>query len=88
MSSAPKESARKGKEARDATLASGELLPHPFKLPRFQSKKLKVINKNPVVPGSTVEEEMMEECRKFIRWMLRSDCASRQNSGYVKKCDC
>ena len=88
MSSTPKESARKVKEARDASLASGELLHHPFKLPCFESKKLKGIKKNPVVIGISVEEEMMEECRKFIRWMLRSDCASRQNSGYVTKCNC
>ena len=86
--SSPQESARKGKEARDAALASGDLLPHPYKLPRFQPKKIKGVKRSPVVPGSAVEEEMMEECRKFIRWMLRSECSSRQNSGYVTKCDC
>ena len=60
MSSAPKESSQKGKEARDAALASGEFLPYPFKLTHFQSNKLKGVKKNQVVPGSAMEEEMME----------------------------
>ena len=42
MSSAPQELARKGKEARDAALASGALLMHPYKFPCFQPKKLRV----------------------------------------------
>ena len=31
---------------------------------------------------------MMEECRKFIRWMMQTECSSHKNSGYVPKCDC
>ena len=88
MRSAPQDSARKGKEARDAALASGALLMHPYKFPCFQPKKVKGVKKSPVVPGSAVEEEMIEECRKFIRWMLTSECSSIKNSGYVTKCNC
>ena len=88
MSSAPQDLAQKGKEARDAALASGALLMHPYKFPCFQPKKVKGVKKSPVVPGSAVEEEMIEECRKFIRWMLTSECLSLKNSGYVTKCDC
>lgn len=52
--SSPKELAQKDKEAIGAALASGEMLPHLFKLPHFQLKKLKGVKKNHVVPGSTV----------------------------------
>ena len=80
--------ALKGKERIYASLANGALLVHPYKHPQFRSKKVKGNIKSPVVPGNIVEELLCEECTIFINWMRLNKCISRQNSGYVTKCNC
>ena len=87
MSSA-QQAALKGKEQRDAALASGDLLLHPYKLTQFQPKKVRGRKTSPVVPGSTVEEQMQQKCKKYVEWMRKNKCTSRQNSGYVTNCNC
>ena len=78
----------KGKQRISAALANGELLAHPFKLPQFCSEKVKGISTSQVVPGNILEEVLCDECAVFIGWMRTKNCTSKQNNGYVTKCDC
>ena len=61
---------------------------HPYRLPQFQPKIVRGKKVSPVVLGSPVEEQMLQECEKYIRWMKENNCTNRRNSGYVTKCDC
>ena len=76
--------ATKGKEMRDAA----QVRTHPFTLPQFKSKTVKKVKKNPVVPGSTVEASMLEECTGYFRWMMELECLSPMNDIYKRKLLC
>ena len=80
--------AHKGKERIDAALSNGDLLSHPYKLSQFCSKTVKGVAKSPVVPGNVVEEMLRDECAVFFGWMRTQECTSKENNGYVTKCDC
>ena len=76
--------AEKGEETRDVS----QVRTHPFKLPQFKSKTVKKVKKNPVVPGSTVEASMLEECAGYIQWMMESECLGPMNVKYQRKLLC
>ena len=80
--------ALKGKERIDDALSNSDLLSHPFKLLQFRSKKVKGVAKSPVVPGNIMEEVLRDECAVFFGWMRTKECTSKQNNGYITKCDC
>ena len=80
--------ARIGKEKRDAARQSGESIKHSYKVKRFQPKIVGGIKKNPVVPGSVLEEDMLFECKKFISFMLTQECVSPNKNSYITNCDC
>ena len=86
--SSPQLAASIGKERRDAAAASRAVMTHPFKLPQFQPKIVRGKKLSPVILGSPVEELMLQECKKFIRWIKINNCTNQRNSGYVTKCDC
>ena len=82
--SSVKFAATKGKETRDAA----QVRTHPFTLPQFKSKTVKKVRKNPVVPGSTVEACMLEECTGYILWIMQLECLIPMNAMYKRKVLC
>ena len=75
--------AKVGKEKRDAALQSGQSMLHPYKIKRFQPKIVGGVKKNPVVPGSAVEADMLVEFNKCISFIATQECVSLNNNLYI-----
>ena len=67
----------KGKERRDTTNPK-----HPFKFPQYKSKTVKYVNKCPVIPGSPVEDSMLQDCAEYIKKLRELECVSPNNATY------
>ena len=72
--------ATKGKERRDATQPK-----HPFKFPQYKSKTVKSVKKCPVIPGSPVEDSMLQDCAEYIKKLRELECVSPMNATYDRK---
>ena len=72
--------ATKGKERRDATKPK-----HPFKFPQYKSKTVKYVKKCPVIPGSPVEDSMLQDCAEYITKLRELECVSPMNVTYDRK---
>ena len=46
------------------------------------------VKKNPVVPGSILEEDILFECKKFNFIMLTQEFVSPNKNSYITNCDC
>ena len=75
--------ATKGKERRDATQPK-----HPFKFPQYKSKTVKYVKKCPVIPGSPVEDSMLQDCAEYITKLRELECVSPMNATYDCKKQC